>query len=101
MIVGSYGGFMAMWLAANHGERFKGICPERAFNNLVSEERSSDIATAFRAARGPSHIKNVEVDANHSPIKDVRKINVPLLFIRSEEDWRRPIILDWFAAKLA
>ena len=103
MIGGSYGGFMATWLAANHGERFKGICSERAVNNLVSEEWSSDIATAFRTEHGPSHIEDVDVYANHSPIKDVHKINVPMLLIHSEEDWRCPIIQAeelWVALKL-
>lgn len=90
--VGVIGGFTATWLAANHTERFKGICSERAVNNLVSEEWSSDVATAFRTEHGPSHIEDVDVYASHSPIKHVRKINVPMLLIHSEEDWRCPII---------
>ncbi len=103
MLGGSYGGFMATWLAANHGERFKAFCSERAVNNLLSEEWSSDIATAFRTEHGPSHIEDPEVYRSRSPIESVRNIDKPMLIIHSEEDWRCPIVQAeelWVALKL-
>ena len=54
MLGGSYGGFMATWLAGKHGDKFKGICSERAVNNALSEEWSSDIGTIFRVEHGPA-----------------------------------------------
>ncbi|MFK8024623.1 MAG: alpha/beta fold hydrolase [Ilumatobacter sp.] len=91
MLGGSYGGFMATWLAANHGDRFRGFCSERAVNNLVSEEWNADIGTHFRTEHGPLYIDDVEAYESRSPIKDIRNIDTPMLIIHSEEDWRCPI----------
>ncbi len=103
MIGGSYGGFMATWLAGHHGERFRAFCSERSVNNLLSEEWSSDIATAFKTEHGPSHIEDPQVYVDHSPIASVRNIDKPMLLIHSEEDWRCPIVQAeelWIALKL-
>ena len=52
MLGGSYGGYMATLLAGRHGDRFRAICSERAVNNMLSEEWSSDIGTVVpRRAR--------------------------------------------------
>lgn len=91
MIGGSYGGFMATWLAGHHGERFQAFCSERAVNNLVSEEWNSDIGTAFRTEHGPLYIDDVGVYEDSSPIGKIRDIDTPMLIIHSEEDWRCPI----------
>ena len=91
MLGGSYGGYMATLLAGRHGDRFRAICSERAVNNLVSEEWSSDIGTAFRTVHGPSHMEDPEEYARMSPIRDVRNIDVPLLILHSENDLRCPI----------
>ena len=91
MLGGSYGGFMATWLAGHHGERFRAFCSERAVNNLVSEEWNSDIGTAFRTEHGPLYIDDVEEYQRRSPISAIRNIDKPMLIIHSEEDWRCPI----------
>jgi dipeptidyl aminopeptidase/acylaminoacyl peptidase len=91
MIGGSYGGFMATWLAGCHGDRFKAICSERAVNNMITEEFSSDIATVFRVEIGPSPIEDPEEYRRISPIRFVRDINVPMLILHSEQDYRCPI----------
>ena len=91
MLGGSYGGFMATWLAGCHGDRFKAICSERAVNNMITEEFTSDIATVFRVEVGPSPIETPEEYVRISPIRFVRDINVPMLIIHSESDFRCPI----------
>jgi dipeptidyl aminopeptidase/acylaminoacyl peptidase len=91
MLGGSYGGYMATWLAGTHGDRFKAICSERAVNNMLTEEFTSDIATAFRVQIGPSPIDDPEEYESLSPIRFVRDINIPMLIIHSEEDHRCPI----------
>ena len=91
MLGGSYGGYMATLLAARHGGRFRAICSERAVNNLISEEWSSDIGTAFRIIHGPSHLDDPAEYERMSPIRDVRAIDVPLLILHSENDLRCPI----------
>ncbi len=91
MLGGSYGGYMASWLAAHHGDRFRGICSERAVNNMYTEEYTSDIATVFRVELGPRHVD--EPDEYHaiSPIRSASKITTPMLLIHSENDLRCPI----------
>ena len=91
MLGGSYGGYMATWLAGCHGEKFKAICSERAVNNMLSEEWSSDVGTVFRVEHGPNHLEDEDEYKRMSPIGHVRKINVPFLIIHSEDDLRCPI----------
>lgn len=103
MLGGSYGGFMATWLAAYHGDRFRAFCSERSVNNLTSEEWSSDIATEFVTEHGVSHIEAPEEYERLSPVRAVRNIDKPLLIIHSENDWRCPIAQAeelWVAMKL-
>jgi len=103
MLGGSYGGFMATWLAAHHSERFRAFCSERAVNNLTSEEWSSDISTFFQAEHGVSHLDMPEEYERLSPVRAVRNIDKPMLIIHSEEDWRCPIGQAeelWVALKL-
>jgi dipeptidyl aminopeptidase/acylaminoacyl peptidase len=91
MLGGSYGGYMATHLAGVHGERFRAICTERAVNNMISEEWSSDIGTIFRVEHGPSYLDDPEEYARISPIRHVRDIDVPVLILHSENDLRCPI----------
>jgi len=103
MLGGSYGGFMATWLAAYHGDRFRAFCSERAVNNLASEEWSSDIATEFISEHGVSHLDAPEEYERLSPVQAVRNIDKPLLILHSENDWRCPIAQAeelWVAMKL-
>jgi dipeptidyl aminopeptidase/acylaminoacyl peptidase len=92
MLGGSYGGFMATWLAGHHGDRFRAICSERAVNNMLSEEWAADIGTAFRIEFGPTHLDDPEEYARVSPIRWVRDIDVPVLILHSENDLRCPIV---------
>jgi dipeptidyl aminopeptidase/acylaminoacyl peptidase len=91
MLGGSYGGYMATWLAGCHGDRFKAICSERAVNNMLTEEFTSDVATVFQVEIGPTLMDAPEEYARMSPIRFVRDITVPLLIIHSENDYRCPI----------
>jgi dipeptidyl aminopeptidase/acylaminoacyl peptidase len=103
MLGGSYGGWMATWLAGRHGERFRAICSERAVNNATSMEWSSDIVSGFSAFHGGTHVDIPDEYVRISPIDRVRDIDTPMLIIHSEEDWRCPIIQAeelWVALKL-
>jgi dipeptidyl aminopeptidase/acylaminoacyl peptidase len=103
MLGGSYGGYMATWLAGHHGERFRAFCSERAVNNAVSMEWTSDIATGFSAFHGGNHLELPDEYVRISPIEAVRNIESPMLIIHSEEDWRCPISQAeelWVALKL-
>jgi dipeptidyl aminopeptidase/acylaminoacyl peptidase len=103
MLGGSYGGWMATWLAAHHGDRFRAFCSERAVNNATALELSSDISTAFNAIHGVNHLEDPDEYVRMSPITAVRNIDKPMLIIHSEEDWRCPIGQAeelWVALKL-
>ena len=91
MIGGSYGGYMATLLAARHGDRFGAICSERAVNNLLTEEWSSDIGMTFRVEHGVDPVTDPEEYLRMSPMMQAHDIHVPMLLIHSEEDWRCPI----------
>jgi dipeptidyl aminopeptidase/acylaminoacyl peptidase len=92
MLGGSYGGYMATWLAGRHGERFRAICSERAVNNLLSEEWSSDIGSAFRIEVGRTHLEDPEEYLRMSPIRFAADIDIPMLILHSENDLRCPIV---------
>ncbi|MPZ97107.1 MAG: prolyl oligopeptidase family serine peptidase [Propionibacteriales bacterium] len=84
---GSYGGYMTSW-AVGHTDRFKAACSERACNNLLSQEWSSDAAGAFHTWFGVGHLDGPELWLSMSPITYVREIDTPLLILHAEDDLR-------------
>ncbi len=85
---GSYGGFMTTWLAAHEGSRFKAAISERAVNAWDSFTGSSDIGwffTALTCGDDPAG------QARQSPLAYADEIEIPMLIIHSENDWRCPI----------
>ncbi len=103
MLGGSYGGWMATWLAGHHGSRFQAFCSERAVNNATSMEWSSDISTGFSDFHGSTHLELPDEYLRISPIEAVRDIAAPMLIIHSEKDWRCPIVQAeelWVALRL-
>ena len=89
MLGGSYGGYMATWLAGTT-DRFKAICSERAVNNLISEEWAGHRPES-RVTHGATHLEDPELYAHMSPIRFAADITTPMLIIHSEEDLRCPI----------
>ena len=90
VVGGSYGGYMTTWIVG-HTTRFRAACSERAVNNLLTMEHTSDIATAFSDHMGVRHIDDPEDYLLQSPITYVRAIETPLLILHSEDDLRCPI----------
>lgn len=88
---GSYGGYMATLLAARHGGRLRTVCSERAVNNLLTEEWSSDIGTMFRVEHGPDPVEDPDEYLRMSPIRFAHDIDIPVLIVHSEDDIRCPI----------
>ncbi len=88
---GSYGGYMATLLASQHAGRLKTVCSERAVNNLLTEEWSSDIGTMFRVEHGPDPVEDPDEYLRMSPIRFARDIDIPVLIIHSEDDIRCPV----------
>jgi dipeptidyl aminopeptidase/acylaminoacyl peptidase len=85
---GSHGGFMTTWLAAHEGHRFRAAISERAVNAIDSFTGSSDIGWFFADdLYGP----DPERQRAQSPLSHADKINIPVLIIHSEQDWRCPV----------
>lgn len=87
---GSYGGYMTSWMVG-HTDRFAAACSERAVNNLLTEEATSDISGEFIDYIGVRHVDDPEPYVKHSPITYVDEITTPLLIVHSESDLRCPI----------
>ncbi|MBA2279670.1 MAG: S9 family peptidase [Acidimicrobiia bacterium] len=87
LLGGSYGGFMTSWLLART-DRFAAGCSERAVNNLLSEEWSSDVGGHFWRELGVSHIDNPEEYLRMSPATYVKDLTAPILILHSENDLR-------------
>ncbi len=65
MLGGSYGGFMATWLAGHHGERFRAFCSERAVNNATVSGvvvRHLDVLRLGPRRRSPRRTRRVRAD---------------------------------------
>jgi pimeloyl-ACP methyl ester carboxylesterase len=87
---GSYGGYMTSWIVG-HTDRFVAACSERAANNLLLLECSSDAAGSFRTEVGFTHLDRSEPYTRHSPSSYVADMHTPMLLIHSEDDLRCPI----------
>lgn len=88
---GSYGGYMATLLASRHEGRLRAVCSERAVNNLLTEEWSSDIGTMFRVEHGVDPVTDPEEYLRMSPVRFASEIDIPMLIIHSEDDIRCPV----------
>ena len=85
---GSYGGFMTSWLASHAPGRFVAGISERAVNAWDSFAGSSDIGFFFADAYvGSDPDRRREL----SPLEHADRIDIPLLIVHSEQDWRCPL----------
>jgi dipeptidyl aminopeptidase/acylaminoacyl peptidase len=85
---GSYGGYMTTWMAAHSGKRFKAAISERAVNAWDSMTGSSDIGWFFTEAYCG---EDPEGQLRQSPLHYADRIDLPMLIIHSEQDWRCPL----------
>jgi dipeptidyl aminopeptidase/acylaminoacyl peptidase len=85
---GSHGGFMTTWLAGHHGDRFKAAISERAVNAIDSFAGTSDIGWFFDSdLYGPDEVER----QRQSPLTNADRIDIPMLIIHSEQDYRCPM----------
>jgi dipeptidyl aminopeptidase/acylaminoacyl peptidase len=87
---GSYGGYMTSWVVG-HTDRFACAISERAVNNLLSQDGTSDIASFFKGCTGAYVWEAPEAYLRVSPWSYAKDITTPLLIIHSEEDHRCPV----------
>ena len=87
---GSYGGYMTSWIIG-HTDRFRCAISERAVNEMVSEDGSSDFAGFFRGYVGANPWEAPEAYRQISPLTYAEQITTPTLILHSEDDLRCPI----------
>jgi dipeptidyl aminopeptidase/acylaminoacyl peptidase len=85
---GSYGGYMTTWLAGHDSGRFRSAISERAVNAWDSFTGSSDIGWYFTDMICGT---DPEDQARQSALTYADRIDIPMLIIHSESDWRCPI----------
>jgi dipeptidyl aminopeptidase/acylaminoacyl peptidase len=84
---GSHGGYMTAWLAATT-DRFRAAVPERGVYALDSFVGSSDIGWFFAEQLYGSDPASL---TRNSPLTYVDGIDIPVLVVHSENDWRCPV----------
>ena len=80
---GSYGGYMANWVAGHAGDRFRCIVTHASLWDTESMGRTTDIAAWHR----PMLAQN----ARYNPRDFVGEIVAPMLVIHGDKDYRVPI----------
>lgn len=87
---GSGGGLLTNWIVARTN-RFRAAVTQRCVSDWASMYYSSDFALFTPSwFRRPPYEDPGEY-ADRSPVRDLGKIETPLMVIHSEEDWRTPI----------
>lgn len=84
---GSYGGWATSW-TITHTDRFAAACSERAINNHVSADWSSDMGGVILKETGVDALLHPEELVRMSPLTYVRDIDTPVLIVHSEGDLR-------------
>lgn len=90
---GSYGGYMTNWIVTQTS-RFRAAATQRSISNWISMYGISDIGIRFTKDQNDADFftdEGIEKMWKHSPLKYVRNVKTPLLFIHSDEDYRCPI----------
>ena len=84
LLGGSYGGYMANWMAGHTGKRFKCIVTHASLWDVDMMGRTTDNATWFEwMSASQAH--------EYSPHRFVGDIQVPMLVIHGDRDFRVPI----------
>ena len=81
---GSFGGYMANWVAG-HTDRFRAIVSHASVWNLESFGPTTDAAWYWSREMSP------EMMREHSPHRHEDKISTPMLVIHGDKDYRVPI----------
>ncbi len=86
---GSYGGYMATWIAG-HTDRFKCIICHAGVNDLTGQY-ASDVTQGRGQAAGGEAWDGLEAQDRWSPIRYASAMNTPMLVIHGERDYRVPV----------
>ena len=89
----SFGGYSVLWLAGNHGKRFKAFIAHDGIFNLETMYTDTDemwfVKSEFGAPPWDKSSKPKFYDA--SPHRFVQNWNTPILIVQGERDYRVPV----------
>ena len=86
----SYGGYMTNWMISQTN-RFKTAISENGICNWISMSGTSDIHNITVDFMGADPISEVDKLWEQSPLKYVKNVKTPTLFIHSDTDFRCPV----------
>lgn len=86
---GSYGGYMTNWIIG-HTQRFKAACSMRCISNFVTSVLTCDKGYLFLSEhmKGATPWKDADFLWEKSPLKYVKNVTTPTLYIHSNTDYR-------------
>lgn len=84
LLGGSYGGYMANWMAGHTGKRFRCIVTHASLWNIDMMARTTDNASWYEWM-------STSQAEEYSPHRFVSQIQVPMLVIHGDRDYRVPI----------
>jgi dipeptidyl aminopeptidase/acylaminoacyl peptidase len=99
MTGGSYGGYMANWMAG-HTNYFKAIVTLRGISNFLTDDATRDGAYGHSGDFGGDIFTQRDLFWDRSPLKYVKDVNTPILILHSDNDYRVPLEQgeQWFRA---
>lgn len=86
---GSYGGYMAAWIAGNT-DRFRCIVNHAGVYNLLSQY-ASDVTQGRAASMGGEPWDGIEGIDRYNPARAAKGFTTPMLVIHGEKDYRVPV----------
>jgi len=89
MMGGSYGGYMANWMAG-HTDRFKAIVSHAGLWTLDQMFGTTDHPMFWRRQFGDP-LTNPEMYEKNSPHRHIARIRTPMLVIHGDKDYRVPV----------
>lgn len=89
MMGGSYGGYMANWIAG-HTDRFKAIVTHASLWNMYSFAGVTDFPAFWMRRQGDPLVRTERYE-RESPHLGAAKISTPMLVIHGDKDYRVPI----------
>ncbi len=85
MMGGSYGGYMANWIAGHTGDRFRAIVSHASLWNLDAFATTTDVCWFW------DQEMSAEMRHEYNPRRFVDQITTPMLVIHGDKDYRVPI----------
>jgi dipeptidyl aminopeptidase/acylaminoacyl peptidase len=88
---GSYGGFMAAWVAG-HTDRFACLINHAGVNDFITQYGADTTSFGFTKVLGGTPWDNPEGMQRNNPTTYARNFKTPMLIIHGEKDYRVPYV---------